>query len=305
VEERAIGILDRVTVGLMPLVPKPLIRKVSSRYIAGDSLESAISVVRDLNARGVMVTLDVLGEYITSLSQAEGAVHQYIEAIESIHRNTLDANISVKLSSLGLLLDEEYCFQRARELTAAAKKLGNFVRIDMEDSRVTSVTLEIHRKLLEEFGNTGVALQAYMRRTQGDVGDLIRMGANVRLCKGIYVEPLETAWQDFSTINRNFARALRRLLERGCYVGIATHDERLVWEAESVVADLGLDKSKYEFQMLLGVREDLRDVILKGGHRLRVYVPFGSHWYGYSRRRLRENPKMAGYIMKAFLTGKS
>lgn len=304
-EDRAIGILDRATARLVPFVPKAIARKMSRRYIAGETLDEALNVIRTLNDLGARATLDVLGEYITNLNQAESTVREYGKAIESIKRNSLDANISVKLSSLGLLLDEEYCFQRARELAAKAKEAGNFVRIDMEDSRVTSVTLDIHRKLFEEFGNTGVALQGYLRRTQSDVQELIRLGANVRLCKGIYVEPLDIAWQDHSTINRNYTRALRRLLERGCYVGIATHDERLIWEAEAIIGELGLDKSKYEFQMLLGVRENLRDVVLKSGHHLRIYVPYGPHWYGYSTRRLRENPRMAGYALKAMFGGKS
>ncbi len=293
-----------MTAGIVPLVPKPLVRKISSRYIAGNSLDDAVRVVRDLNSGGMSATLDVLGEYITDLSQAESAVREYIRVVEAIHRNGLDANVSVKLSSLGLLLDEEYCFQRMRELAAAAKKRSNFIRIDMEDSRVTTVTLDMHGKLLAEFGNVGAVLQAYMRRTQDDAGELIRLGANVRLCKGIYVESLEVAWHDHDTINRNYARALRRLLERGCFVGIATHDERLVWEAEAIIDDLGLDRSKYEFQMLLGVANELRDVIVKGGHPLRVYVPYGRNWYGYSTRRLRENPTMAGHVLRAFLKGK-
>jgi proline dehydrogenase len=155
------------------------------------------------------------------------------------------------------------------------------------------------RKLREEFDNVGAAIQAYMRRTQDDVTAFIDMKANLRLCKGIYVEPRRIAWKGRGTINANFALALRRLLEGGCYVGIATHDERLVWESERVIRDLGLDRSKYEFQMLLGVDEELRDVIHAAGHRLRIYVPFGKHWYAYSMRRLRENPKIAGYAAKA------
>ncbi len=285
------------------MVPRAIIRRASSRYIAGATLDEAIATVRVLNDDGAMATLDVLGEYVTQLSQAETSVHEYNHALESIERNNLDANVSVKLSSLGLLIDSEYCFQRMRDLCQQAKERNNFIRIDMEDSEVTEVTLDIHRKLLEEFENVGVAIQSYMRRTQNDVSALIQQGANVRVCKGIYVEPRSVAWKDDGAVNRNFARAVRRLLERGCYVGIATHDESLVWETERIIEELNLDKSKYEFQMLLGVEEDLRRVILAAGHRLRVYVPFGSHWYEYSTRRLRENPKLAGYIIKGMLNG--
>lgn len=189
-----------------------------------------------------------------------------------------------------------------RSIVKAAADQGRFVRIDMEDASVTGITLAIHRRLREEFTNVGVAIQAYMRRTQDDISDIIAMGGNIRLCKGIYVEPRAIAWKDPLAVNRNFAFALRRALERGVYVGIATHDEQLVWEADAIIRELQLDKSRYEFQMLLGVEEDLRDMLITAGHKLRVYVPFGAAWYEYSTRRLRENPKMAGYVMKAMFS---
>lgn len=221
--------------------------------------------------------------------------------LDAIRSNGLDSNVSIKLTMLGLLIDEEFCFQRMREIVGEAKKRGNFIRIDIEDSSVTDKTFRIYRRLREEFDNVGAAIQAYMRRTQDDVGDFLAMNANLRLCKGIYVEPRRIAWKGHHTINANFTLALRRLLEGGCYVGIATHDEHLIWEAERIVRETGLDRTKYEFQMLLGVDEELRDVIHAAGHRLRIYVPFGRHWYAYSMRRLRENPKIAGYAAKAAL----
>ncbi|NNE08820.1 MAG: proline dehydrogenase [Gemmatimonadetes bacterium] len=294
--------MDKATVGLLPLVPKPIVKKVSSRYIAGETLEEAVAVIKDLNAKGACATLDVLGEYIESLDQADRSVEAYIAALEAIRRHGLDSNISVKLSSLGLLLDPEYCFQRVRVIVKEAAEQGRFVRIDMEDSSVTEVTLAIHRRLREEFTNVGVAIQAYMRRTQDDVSDIIAMNGNIRLCKGIYVEPRTLAWKDPLAVNRNFAFAMRRALERGVYVGIATHDERLIWEADAIIRELQLDKTRYEFQMLLGVTEDLRDLLIADGHKLRVYVPFGAAWYAYSTRRLRENPKMAGYVMKSMFS---
>ncbi len=221
--------------------------------------------------------------------------------LEAIHSNGLESNVSIKLTMLGLLIDEEFCFQRMHEIVGDAKKRGNFIRIDIEDSSVADKTFRVYRRLREEFDNVGAAIQAYMRRTQDDVGDFLAMNANLRLCKGIYVEPRRIAWKGHHTINANFALALRRLLEGGCYVGIATHDEHLIWEAERIVREFGLDRTKYEFQMLLGVDEELRDIIHAAGHRLRIYVPFGKHWYAYSMRRLRENPKIAGYAAKAAL----
>jgi proline dehydrogenase len=291
--------LDRAVVSVLPVVPKPIVGMFSSRYIAGPTLEHAVRHIRTLNEKGVLATLDILGEHVTELGQAEQSAKDYIEALEAIRANGLDANVSIKLTMLGLSIDPEFCLRHMREIVAEAKKRGNFVRIDIEDSGVTDATFGMFRKLREEFDNVGAAIQAYMRRTQDDVTAFIDMKANLRLCKGIYVEPRRIAWKGRGTINANFALALRRLLEGGCYVGIATHDERLVWESERVIRDLGLDRSKYEFQMLLGVDEELRDVIHAAGHRLRIYVPFGKHWYAYSMRRLRENPKIAGYAAKA------
>jgi proline dehydrogenase len=271
----------------------------SSRYIAGPTLEHAVRHIRTLNEKGILSTLDILGEHATELGQAEQSAKDYVEALEAIRANGLDANVSIKLTMLGLSIDPEFCLQRMRAIVAEAKKRGNFVRIDIEDSGVTDATFAMYRKLREEFDNVGAAIQAYMRRTQDDVTAFIGMKANLRLCKGIYVEPRRIAWKGRGTINANFALALRRLLEGGCYVGIATHDERLIWESERVIRELGVDRSKYEFQMLLGVDEELRDIIHAAGHRLRIYVPFGKHWYAYSMRRLRENPKIAGYAAKA------
>jgi len=293
--------LDRTTVALLPLVPKPIVRRFSSRYVAGPSIEDAVRVIRDLNEKGIMATVDILGEFVERVDQAEQYAREYIDVLETVRGNGLDSNVSIKLSMLGLCVDEEFCYQRMREIVAAAAERSNFIRIDIEDSSVTDATFRVYRRLCDEFSNVGAAVQAYMRRTQGDVTDFINLGANLRICKGIYVEPRKIAWKGHHTINANYALALRRLLERGCYVGIATHDEHLIWEAERIIRELGLDRSKYEFQMLLGVDEEMRDIILAAGHRVRIYVPFGKSWHAYCMRRLRENPKIAGYAMKAAL----
>lgn len=297
----AIGLIDRAFVSALPLVPKPIVGKFSARYIAGATLADAVREIRALNAKGILATIDILGEHVTQLSQAERAKDEYLQVLEAVQTNGLDSNVSIKLTMLGLAIDSEFCYRQMRTIVEEAKRRGNFIRIDIEDSGVTDATFGVYRRLRAEFDNVGAAVQAYMRRTQDDVTSFIEMKANLRLCKGIYVEPRPIAWKGRGTINANFAYALRRLLAGGCYVGIATHDERLIWETERVIRDLGLDRSRYEFQMLLGVDEELRDVIHAAGHRLRVYVPFGKHWYAYSMRRLRENPKIARYAAMAAL----
>lgn len=282
-------------------MPRSIVGKFSARYIAGPSLDDAVREIRALGEKGIMATIDILGENVTEGSQADQYAKEYVEVLDTIRSNGLDSNVSIKLTMLGLAIDEEACYRRMREIVAAARERENFIRIDIEDSSVTDATFRVYRRLREEFPNVGAAIQAYMRRTQEDVTEFVRMGANLRLCKGIYVEPRKIAWKVHGTINANFSLALRRLLDGGCYVGIATHDERLVWEAEKIVRELGLDRSKYEFQMLLGVDEELRDILVESGHRMRVYVPFGKSWYAYSMRRLRENPKIVGYATKAVL----
>lgn len=289
----------------LPLVPRPIVRRVSRRYIAGESLPEALRVVRSLNQRGLLATLDVLGESVTSPDQVEGAVRAYGEAMAALRSEALEANISVKLTQLGLKIDRELCLRSVRALAQGARAQGSFLRIDMEDSTCTSATLDLYRALRAEgFANVGVVLQAYLRRSLQDVRDLPE-GANVRLCKGIYVEPRAIAYRDRSLVNKNFVRLLEEMLERGVYVGIATHDEDLVWEAQRILDRRRLGPDRYEFQMLLGVDEELRGLILGAGHRLRIYIPFGVNWYAYSLRRLKENPRIAGYVARSLLIGRA
>jgi proline dehydrogenase len=285
----------------LPLVPKPIVRRVSRRYIAGDTLAEAVATVRELNAGGFMATLDVLGESVTDRSLVDVAARDYDAALRTIVAERLDSNLSIKPTQFGLKLDFDHCLEMVRRLVVQARDVGNFVRIDMEDSSCTSATLDLYRRLRGDgLDNVGVVLQAYMRRSLADVRAL-PSDANIRLCKGIYVEPHAVAYQDRALVNRNFVRLLEELLDRGSYVGIATHDEELVWEACRLLDRRGLPAAGYEFQMLLGVAEPLRALIRRDGHRLRVYVPFGPHWYAYSLRRLKENPRMAGYILSALV----
>ena len=287
----------------LPLIPKPIVGKVSARYIAGEHLSDAVRCIRSLNAKGMMTTIDILGEDIHERPAAEAVRAQWMDVVHEIETQHLDSNISVKPSQMGFRIDPEYCFENLKTLAETARRQGNFVRIDMEDSTMTSATIGLYKRLREEgFDNVGIVIQAYLHRSDADVRDLAEMNANIRLCKGIYVESPDIAYQDRDDIRRNFGLLLRTIMERGCYVGIATHDEYLVEKSYELIQKNGLSKDRYEFQMLLGVREQLRDSIVAAGHRLRVYVPFGEQWYAYSVRRLKENPQIAGYVLKALFS---
>ena len=291
------AILDRAIVRLLPAVPRPVVQKLSERYIAGPELKDARETVRRLNVEGKMATIDVLGEEITSEDDAAAIVRAYQDVFADIEHCGLDSNVSVKLTALGLKLDYEVCRTNLRVVVEDAASRGNFVRIDMEDSSTTDDTLRLYRELREEgHDNLGVVLQAMLRRTADDVAALADLKPSVRLCKGIYVEPPEIAFQDYEEVRHAYVRALEGLLDAGCYVGIATHDEVLLREGRRLVLAHELGVQEYEFQMLLGVRPGLGDQLVREGHRLRIYVPFGRHWYAYSLRRLQENPRIAGYI---------
>lgn len=285
----------------MPFVPKPIVRKVSQRYVAGEDVADAVRTIRDLNAEGAMATVDVLGEEVDDPGKAEAAVKQYLGLLDTVVKENLDANVSIKPTMLGLNIDEELCRENIGTIVRRAAALDNFVRIDMEDHTCTDATLRIYRHLLAEHGHVGTVLQAYLLRTASDINDLLPLKPNIRLCKGIYREPRHVAWQQYETVRTNFIYNLEKLLSGGAYVGIATHDVHLVWAGMTAVDRLGLDRADYEFQMLLGVDPELRRIILDRGHRLRVYVPFGSDWYPYSMRRLRENPTVAHHVTRAML----
>jgi proline dehydrogenase len=293
-----VTLLDKAIVRMLPAVPKPVVQLFSSRYIAGPTIGDAIATVRTRNAEGKMATIDVLGEEITREDEARAIAQAYCDVFGVIEREHLDSNVSVKLTGLGLDLSHELCRENLERVVTEAARYGNFVRIDMEDSSTTAETLTLYRELRAAgFDNVGVVLQAYLRRTLDDVAALADLKPNVRLCKGIYVEPPSIAFTDYDAVRANYVRALDALLELGSYVGVATHDEWLIGEALKRVAPL--DVQDYEFQMLLGVREQRASELVAEGHRLRVYVPYGEHWYQYSLRRLQENPAMAGTIARA------
>ncbi len=291
------AIFDRAIVRLLPAVPRPVVRKLSERYIAGAELKDARETVRHLNAEGKVATIDVLGEEITTEEEAAAIVRAYLDVFADIERCGLDSGVSVKLTALGLKLDYELCRDNLRTVVEDAASRGNFVRIDMEDSSTTDETLRLYRELREEGReNVGVVLQATLRRTAADIAALADLKPSVRLCKGIYLEPPDLAYQEYEAVRASYVSALEALLDGGSYVGIATHDEWLLDQARRIVAERGLAHDEYEFQMLLGVRPEHGDALVREGHRLRIYVPFGRHWYEYSLRRLQENPSIAGYV---------
>jgi proline dehydrogenase len=293
-----VTLLDRTIVRLLPAVPKPVVQLFSSRYIAGSTLEDALRVVRPLNGEGKMSTVAVLGEEITQESEARAIAQTYCDVFAAIESRRLDSNVSVKPSALGFDLSYDLCRENLESVLREAAKNGNFVRIDMEDSSTTSDTLRLYRELRGRgFDNVGVVLQAYLRRSLDDVRALADLEPNVRLCKGIYIEPPSIAFTDYDAVRANYVRCIDALLDAGAYVGVATHDEWLIGQALTRVQRL--EPSDYEFQMLLGVREQRASELVAAGHRLRVYVPFGEHWYQYSLRRLQENPAMAGTIARA------
>ena len=285
----------------MPFVPKPIVGRVARRYVAGEEIADAVRAIRELNDEGAMATVDVLGEEVHDAAKATESVEQYLELLTVITREELDANVSIKPTMLGLKINETLCLDNMATIVRRAAELDNFVRLDMEDHTCTDATLRLYRRLVRDIGHVGVVLQAYLHRTVDDINALLPLGPNIRLCKGIYREPRTIAWQAYETVRANFIYANDKLLEGGAYVGIATHDSHLVWAAMATIDRLGLEPGEYEFQMLYGVDEELRRIILDRGHRLRVYVPFGRDWYPYSLRRLRENPTVAHHVSRAML----
>ena len=289
------ALLDRAIVRLLPAVPRPLVQRLSSTYIAGPTIDDAMRVVGRLNAKGKLATVDVLGEEIATADETRAVAGQYHDVLARLDEQSLDANISIKLTALGLELDPDVCRQNVEAVVVDAAARGRFVRIDMEDTSTTDRTLALHRELRDEdHSNVGVVLQAYLRRTVDDVTGL----DNVRICKGIYVEPPELTFEEFEAVRASYVKCLETLVAQGTYVGIATHDEYLIGEALRIVGEAALPPERYEFQMLLGVRSDRADELVAAGHRLRVYVPYGTDWYEYSVRRLQENPKIAGYVAR-------
>ena len=291
-------VVDRAIVRLLPAVPRPVVQRLSAPYIAGPTLDDARRTVAGLNAEGKLATVDVLGEEVTRAAEAEAVASAYHAVLDAIAGDHLDASVSVKLTALGLQIDLDLCRSLLATVVADAAARGIFVRIDMEDSSCTDDTFVLYRELRHaRRDNVGLVLQSCLRRTLGDVAALAELRPSVRLCKGIYVEPPEIAFQGRDEIRESFVRVLDALLEAGCYPAVATHDEWLLERALERVE--GMPRDAYELQMLLGVRERRASELVAAGHRLRVYVPYGERWYEYSLRRLQENPSLATMVAKA------
>ncbi|HNX83276.1 MAG TPA: proline dehydrogenase family protein [Bacteroidales bacterium] len=296
---------NKFIASILPWFPKKFIWIFSRAYISGVTMADAMRVSRELNAQGVRVTLDVLGEFIKSLDEAEANKQEYLDLIEETQKNGINGNYSLKPTSFGLLLDKEACYRLMREIVAKAASYNNFCRIDMEDSPCTDLEIELYRRLHAEFPrNVGLVVQAYLKRTCSDLEKMLDMNTpeiptNYRLCKGIYIEPAEIAYKKYEEINKHYLEDLEFMFRNKIYVGIATHDKPLIEGAYELIRKYNVPKNMYEFQMLYGVTPKLRQSIVDGGHLMRVYVPFGEKWFGYSTRRLKENPKIASHIIKA------
>jgi len=297
--------LNKLIANILPHMPKKLVWVFSKRYIAGESLEEGMLASKLLNERKIEVTVDLLGEFIKSLDEAKENRNQYFEIINRFTEEKIIGNFSLKPTMFGLLIDKAVCFGYIREIVALAAEKNSFVRIDMEDSACVDMEIEIFRKLRAEFPKTvGLVLQAYLRRTMGDLENFKDINSelhpvNFRLCKGIYVESEKIAFKDYQVVRDNFLNDLDYMLRNKMYAAIATHDKYLVEHAFRMIEKYKVPKNRYEFQMLYGVTPELRQTILDKGHKMRVYVPFGKQWFNYSTRRLKENPKMATDIIKA------
>jgi proline dehydrogenase len=280
-------------------------RRMTERFVAGEDIRTAVAAIRELNARGCTATFDHLNEGVTSAAETEGEVREYKRVLAAIDEAGIRSNVSIKLTQFGLAFDPELAYRNARAIVEEAARRGNFVRVDMEDSPVTQVTLDIFRRLREEFdlNTVGIVLQSYLRRTEQDVRDMLDIPARVRLCKGAYNEPPEVAFPDKKDVDENYVRCMKVLLRSGVYHGIATHDENMIRATKEFAEREGVGKEKFEFQMLYGVRRDLQEGLAREGYNVRVYVPYGKTWYPYFMRRLAERPANVWFVMKNFLKG--
>lgn len=296
---------NKIVAETLPYVPKKIVWFFSKRYVAGEEIGDAVLISKQLNQNNICVTVDLLGEFIHTIEEAEKNKNEYLKIVRRFNDENIDGNFSIKPTCFGLLIDTDKCYSFIREVVVEAKKTNGFVRIDMEDSQCTNSEIEIYIKLKAEFPlYVGLVLQAYLKRTYTDIEQMlayntIKSPLNFRLCKGIYVENEKIAFKDRHQIRYHFLKNLELLFQHNAYVAIASHDSFLVNEAFDLIEKYKVPKNKYEFQMLYGVTPGLRDSIVAKGHKMRIYVPFGQEWFAYCSRRIKENPKMVGDIMKA------
>jgi proline dehydrogenase len=279
-----------------------LARKLASRFVAGETISSAVEAAKVLNEDGTMVSLDLLGESVASREETADARDEVLQILDAISETRIDGHVSVKLTQLGLDIDRRVCIENMSQILTRAKELDIFVRIDMESTEYTERTLDIFEELHDTFGNlTGVVIQSYLRRSADDIENLVKRGARVRLCKGAYAEPPELAFQDMKNVRSSFIDLMKRLLDVGTYPGIATHDDELVEQAVQHVKENNIPSERFEFQMLYGVRRDLQKKLRAQGFNVRIYIPFGSNWYPYLMRRMAERSSNVGFMVKSLL----
>jgi proline dehydrogenase len=297
--------LNKLLANILPYLPKKLIWIFSKRYIAGETIDDGLKACRELNRQGIEVTVDLLGEFIATIEQAEENKNKYLAIIERFTAEKIKGNFSLKPTMFGLLIDQDICFKNVEAIVRKAAEKKSFVRIDMEDSQCVDNEFSIFRKLQQKYpANVGLVIQAYLRRTKNDLENMSNIQTNgsplnFRLCKGIYIEPKQIAYKAFEEVREHYLDDLSFIFDHNMFVGIATHDKYLVDKAQEIIKEKNIDHSRFEFQMLYGVTPELRNSIVKQGYKMRVYVPFGKDWFGYSTRRLKENPKMASHIIKA------
>jgi proline dehydrogenase len=276
-----------------------LARKFASRFVAGETIDQAVAAAGELARRGITASLDFLGESVAVEAEAVAARDQYLQMLERLSQAGQEVNVSVKLTQMGLDIDEDLCHANMRLILDRAKALGGFVRLDMESSEYTQKTLDFFTcRLFDEYGkHCGVVIQSALRRSESDIANLIRLQARVRLCKGAYLEPPTVAFPDKKDVDRNYVVLMERLLQQGNYPGIATHDERILEHARQFTGRERIGQERFEFQMLYGVRRDLQSRLQQAGYNMRVYIPFGTQWYPYLMRRLAERPANIAFIL--------
>jgi proline dehydrogenase len=280
-------------------------KKMTTRFVAGEDIEEAVAAIRELNALGCSASFDHLNESVANAAETEEEVREYLRILARIDETKIDSNVSIKLTQFGLQIDPELAYRNARIVVEDAAKRSNFVRVDMEQSSVTQVTLDIFKRLRAEFGlnDVGIVLQSYLRRTYEDAQEMLKIPARIRICKGAYNEPPEVAFPDKKDVDDNYVRVMQLLLSSGTYHGIATHDPNMINATIRYARDNGIGKEAFEFQMLYGVRRDLQTRLARDGYNVRVYVPYGKHWYPYFMRRLAERPANIWFVMKNMFKG--
>ena len=280
-------------------------KKLTTRFVAGDSIDEVIPFIRQLNAENCTASFDHLNESVGSAAEADGEVAEYLNILAKIDESHIRSNVSIKLTQFGLGLDPELAYRNARRIVEDANRRGNFVGVDMEGSDVTQVTIDIFKRLRAEFGlnDVGIVLQSYLYRTYADAQELVKLPARIRICKGAYSEPPEVAFPDKKDVDANYVKVMQLLLGSGIYHGIATHDPKMISATVDFVAREGIGKDKFEFQMLYGIRRDLQRQLARDGYNVRIYVPYGKHWYPYFMRRLAERPANVWFVMKNLAKG--